>query len=326
MEYRNLGRTGLKVSELCLGTMQFGWTADESQAGAVLDAAWAAGVNFIDTADIYSMWVEGNPGGVAEEIIGRWLKRGSVRREQVVIATKVRGRMGSGPNAEGLSRAHILSAVDGSLRRLGTDYIDLYQTHWYDEHTPIEETLAVLSDLVRQGKVRYLGCSNYPAWRLTEAEWTARTGGFERYVSLQPHYNLVHRAEFERELAEVCQAYGLGVIPYSPLAGGFLTGKYRQAKNQPPAQSARAGRAQRYFNAKNWELLDQLEQIGWQKGGKSISQVALAWLLNHPLVSSAIIGPRNLEQLEDNLGAASLRLELEEKKVIDEASAWNDEA
>lgn len=324
MDYRNLGRSGLKVSELCLGTMQFGWTADESQAGLVLDAAWAEGINFIDTADIYSMWVEGNPGGVAEEIIGRWMKRAKIPRSQVVIATKVRGRMGRGPNDEGLSRAHIFSAVEGSLRRLETDYIDLYQTHWYDAQTPIEETLSALSDLVRQGKVRYIGCSNYPAWRLTEAEWTARSRGLERYVSLQPHYNLVHRAEFERELAEVCRTYGLGVIPYSPLASGFLTGKYRQGKNLPPVQSARAGRAQRYFTPQNWELLDQMERLGWEKGGKSISQIALAWLLETPLVTSAIIGPRSLEQLEDNLGAAGLHLEPEEKKTLDEASAWQE--
>jgi aryl-alcohol dehydrogenase-like predicted oxidoreductase len=319
MEYRRLGRTGLKVSELCLGSMQFGWTADESLSYQILDAAYAAGVNFIDTADIYSTWVDGNPGGVAETIIGRWLQKSGAPRHQVVIATKVRGRLGSGPNDEGLARAHILSAVEGSLRRLGTDYIDLYQAHWYDENTPIEETLGALDDLVRQGKVRYIGCSNYPAWRLTEALWVSRLNGLARYDSLQPHYNLVHREEFEREPAEVCRAYGLGVIPYSPLAGGFLTGKYRRDQ---ALQGARAGRAQRYFGERNWTLLETMQAVGSEKGGLSPSQVALAWLLSDALITSPIIGPRSLDQLQDNLGAVGVRLTAEEKKRLEEASAW----
>ncbi len=173
MEYRNLGRTGLKVSELCMGTMQFGWTCDEEHAYEILTAAFEAGLNFFDTADIYSIWAEGNPGGVAETIIGKWLKKTGIPREQVVIATKVRGRMGQGPNDEGLSRLHILQAAEASLRRLDTDYIDLYQTHFYDETTPIEETLSAMDYLVRQGKVRYIGCSNYPAWRLMQALWAS---------------------------------------------------------------------------------------------------------------------------------------------------------
>ncbi len=323
MEYRNLGRTGLKVSELCMGTMQFGWTASEETAFQVLDTAYHAGLNFLDTADIYSGWAPGNPGGVAEEIIGRWMKQSGIPRDQVVISTKVRGRMGEGPNAEGLSRAHILSAAEDSLRRLGTGYIDLYQAHWYDESTPIEETLSAMDDLVRQGKVRYTGCSNYPAWRLAEALWAARHFGLARYDSLQPHYNLVHREEFERELAEVCRAYGLGVLPYSPLAGGFLTGKYRKGEALP--ESARAGGSQRYFNNSNWVLLDEMKAVGQEKGGCSISQVALAWLLSDPLITSPIIGPRSLEQLQDNLGAAGLRLSPEEKQRLDQASAWREE-
>ncbi|MEW5871764.1 MAG: aldo/keto reductase [Chloroflexota bacterium] len=319
MEYRKLGRTGLKVSELCLGTMQFGWTADEPLSFRILDAAYQAGINFIDTADIYSIWAEGNPGGVAETVIGKWLKKSGIPRHQIIIATKVRGRMGAGPNDEGLSRAHILDAVEASLRRLNTDYIDLYQTHWFDENTAIDETLRALDDLVRQGKVRYLGSSNYPAWRLTEATWMSSLRGLARYDSLQPHYNLVHRAEFERELAEVCQAYGIGVIPYSPLAGGFLTGKYRPGRL---AESARASGTRRYFTERNWALLDALDKLGQEKGGASISQIALAWLLANPLVTSPIIGPRTLEQLTDNLGASGLRLTAEEKKALDEASDW----
>ncbi len=319
MDYRYLGRTGLKVSELCMGTMQFGWTADEALSFQILDAIFSAGINFIDTADIYSIWVEGNPGGVAEEIIGKWMKKSSVSRHQLVIATKVRGRLGNGPNDEGLSRAHIMAAVEGSLRRLNTDYIDLYQTHWFDENTSIEESLSALDDLVRQGKVRYIGCSNYPAWRLTEAVWTSEHYRLARFDSLQPHYSLVHRSEFERELAEVCRTYGVGVIPYSPLAGGFLTGKYRR---ESQVESARLRGVQRYFNEQNWTLLELLEKLGQEKGGASISQVALAWLLTNPLITSPIIGPRSMEQLHDNLGAVGLRLTVEEKKLVDEASDW----
>ena len=319
MEYRNLGKSGLKVSELCLGAMQFGWTANQSLSYKILDAAYNAGINFIDTANIYSNWVEGNPGGVSEQIIGQWIKDSNTPRDRLVIATKVRGKMGPGPNDAGLSRTHILSAVEASLRRLGTDYIDLYQTHWYDENTPIEETLAAMDNLIQQGKIRYLGCSNYPAWRLSEALSTSGRLELPRYETLQPHYNLVHREEFERELAEVCQTNSLGVIPYSPLAGGFLTGKYRPGTS---IDSARKSSAQRYFTNHNWKVLDHLEKIGADKGGSSILQIALAWLLSNPLVTCPIIGPRNLEQLQDNLGAAGLRLTPEEQLSLNNISAW----
>jgi aryl-alcohol dehydrogenase-like predicted oxidoreductase len=300
--------------------MQFGWTADEALSFQILSRAYEAGIYFIDTADIYSRWVPGNPGGVAESIIGRWMKQKRIPRDRLVIATKVRGKMGDGPEDEGLSRAHIFKAVEGSLRRLGCEYIDLYQTHWYDENVAIEETLAALTELVQQGKVRFIGCSNYPAWRLTEAIWAARLNNLARYDSLQPHYNLVHRAEFERELAEVCRVYEIGVIPYSPLAGGFLTGKYRREGVQPA--SARLGGAQRYFSERNWALLEKMEQLGRERGGATISQVALAWMLADPLISSPIIGPRSLEQLEDNLGAAGLGLSAAEKAALDLASEW----
>lgn len=321
MEYRNLGRTGLKVSELCLGTMQFGWTADEELSHKILSAAYDSGINFLDTADVYSRWVEGNPGGVSETIIGNWMKNENIAREKLVIATKVRGKMGESPNDVGLSRAHIFNAVDASLRRLGTDYIDLYQTHSYDANTPIEETLTALDDLIRMGKVRYIGCSNYPAWRLMEALWTSKHLGLRRYDSLQPHYSLVRRAEFERELADVCQKYQVGVIPYSPLGGGFLTGKYR--KEFTP-ESVRARGASRYFNDSNWALLEAMEKLGKERGGYSISQVALAWLLSNPVITSPIIGPRTIEQLRDNLGAVELQLTADEKRILDEASQWKD--
>lgn len=322
MEYRNLGRTGLKVSELCLGTMQFGWTTDEENAFAIMDAFLEAGGNFLDTADVYSNWAVGNPGGVAETMIGKWLRqRGN--RQQIVLATKVRGRMWEGPNGEGLSRAHIMKAIDDSLRRLDTDYIDLYQTHWFDPDTPIEETLRALDDLVHQGKVRYLGCSNYPAWRLCQALWTSDRVGLARYDSLQPHYNLVHRAEFERELLPLCQDQRLGVIPYSPLAGGFLTGKYR--KEAPVPKSARAqGIVDRYLSDKNFTLLERLETLG-KKRGKTILQMALGWLLTNPVVTSPIIGANTVEQLREILGAVGLRLSQEEKATLNEPSAWENE-
>ena len=320
MEYRKLGRTGLKVSALCLGTMQFGWTADESLSFAILNAAREAEINFIDTADIYSSWVSGNPGGVSETIIGKWMKKFKIPRDQVVIATKVRGKMGEGPNDEGLSRAHIFNAVEASLKRLGTDYIDLYQTHWYDEDTPIEETLTALDDLVRQGKVRYLGASNYPAWRLMQSLWAADKLGLTRYDSLQPHYNLANRVEFERETAEVCRTYGIGVIPYSPLAGGFLTGKYH--KDEPIPESVRAdGNKRRYFNDHGWGVLAALNEVA-DKKEKTASQIALAWQLSDEVITSPIIGPRTLEQLDDNLRAAELRLTENEKQKLDDASDW----
>jgi aryl-alcohol dehydrogenase-like predicted oxidoreductase len=319
MEYHKLGRTGLGVSELALGTMQFGWTTDEENAFAVMDAYAESGGNLIDTADVYSRWAEGNPGGVAEQIVGRWMKARRNRHE-IVLATKVRGRMWDGPNGQGLSRAHILRAVEDSLRRLQTDYIDLYQTHAYDGDTPIDETMHALDDLVRAGKVRYVGCSNYPAWRLVEALWASDRDSMTSFVSLQPHYNLVHRKEFEKDLAEVVGQYGLGVINYSPLAGGFLTGKYR--RGAPLPDSARAVRIQeRYFSERNFDLLDRMEEIG-RDHGQGIPQVALAWLLANPLVTAPIIGANNVEQLEASLAATAFRLSDDEKKTLDEQSAW----
>lgn len=322
MNYKSLGSTGLKVSEVCLGSMQFGWTADANTSHEVLSEAFESGINFIDTADIYSRWVAGNPGGVAENIIGDWMKKSKIPRQKIIIATKVRGVIGDSPNDEGLSRIHILNSVDESLKRLQTDYIDLYQTHWYDENTPIEETLATLDDLVHSGKVRYIGCSNYPAWRLMQALWAADKHNYVRFDSLQPHYNLVHREEFEQQLADVCRTYEIGVIPYSPLAGGFLTGKYR--KDGPKIDSKRARGVQRYFTQTNWDLLEEMDRIGEARGSKSVSQIALAWLLADPLITSPIIGPRTIEQLKDNLGATEIKLTSDEKKLLDQASNWSE--
>lgn len=321
MDKRQLGQTELMVSPLCLGTMQFGWTADEETSYQVLEAAFETGVNFFDTADIYSRWVEGNPGGVSEEIIGRWLKKSGIPRDEIILATKVRGQMSDDPSDQGLSRQHILKSVDNSLRRLQTDYIDLYQAHWFDEDVPIEETLEAFDLLVKQGKVRYVGCSNYPAWRLMQSLWAADRKGFMRYDSLQPHYNLIHREEFEKELVDVCREYQLGVIPYSPLAGGFLTGKYRPDKPIPAGSRGEdRGRVDKYYTDKNWKLLDSMEQIGTAHGGFSSSQVALAWLLANPLITSPIIGPKNIPQLKDNLGAVGLVLSEDEVQKLNQLS------
>ncbi|HRQ22858.1 MAG TPA: aldo/keto reductase [Anaerolineales bacterium] len=319
MEYRRLGRTGLKVSPLCMGTMQFGWSVGEADSHRIMSAAFEAGVNFFDTADVYSRWVEGNPGGVSESYIGAWIKQNNIPRDQLVIATKVRNRMGEGPNDEGLSRARVMRAVEASLRRLQTDYIDLYQTHWPDADTPIEETLRAFDDLVRQGKVRYIGASNYPAWQLMQALWTSDKHNLARFDALQPHYNLIHRAEFERELRAVCETYGLGVIPYSPLAGGFLTGKYRHG--QPLPESKRAEGRSRLMTGKNLALLHEMDRVA-SLHKINISQVALAWMLADPLVTSPIIGATSIEQLNENLGALNVRLTGEERDTLSGMTDW----
>jgi aryl-alcohol dehydrogenase-like predicted oxidoreductase len=298
--------------------MQFGWTANEATAHAILDRFAAAGGTMIDTADIYSRWVEGNPGGVSEEIIGRWMQQRR-NRHDVVIATKARGRMWEGPDGEGLSRAHLLRAVDDSLRRLQTDYIDLYQTHWYDADTPVEETLRTLDDLVRAGKVRYIGCSNTPSWRLMQALWTSDRLNLERYASVQPHYNMVHRDDFERELHEVCQEYGLGALPYSPLAGGFLTGKYRPDSAAPDSERA-ASVQKRYANTRGWRVLRALEQVAHDYGATHI-QVALAWLLTRPTVTAPIIGANSTEQLQGALGALDVSLDADALDILNSAGA-----
>lgn len=320
MEFVRLGRTGLKVSNICLGTMQFGWTADEATSHDLLSHAMELGCNFIDTADIYSRWAEGNDGGVSETIIGNWLANGGVRRDQLVLATKARGPMGDGPNDVGLSRGHLMDAVDASLRRLQTDYIDLYQTHAPDDDTPLDETLRALEDIVRSGKVRYIGCSNYPAWKLMKSLWISDVKNIVRYDSLQPHYSLVNRAEFERELQAVCLDQGVGVIPYSPLGAGFLTGKYRRDTELP--DSSRAQRIKdRYMNDEGFGIIDKLEEIG-NAHDATIAQTAIAWVIANPAVTSAIIGANSRQQLEDTIKGGDVTLSAEEKAALDEASAW----
>ncbi len=322
MEYRKLGKTGLKVSPLCMGTMQFGWSLNEADSHRILSATYESGINFIDTADIYSKWVDGNPGGVSETFIGNWMKQNKIPRDKIVVATKVRGEMGKGPNDQGLSRAHMMNAVEASLRRLQTDHIDLYQSHWTDNDTPIEETMRAFDDLVKQGKVRYVGASNYAAWELVQALWVSDKYNLVRYDCLQPHYNLIYRAAFERELRAVCETYGLGVIPYSPLAGGFLTGKYR--RNEPLPESKRAEGRKRAMTEKNFALIDEMKVIALGHN-VSIAQISLAWMLADPVITSPIIGATSIEQLNENLGALNVKLSEEEKTLLDKMTVLNAE-
>ncbi len=319
MKITNLGRTGLKVSSLCLGTMTFGWSADEATSFDIMNAAFDAGINFFDTADIYSRWVDGNPGGVSEEIIGKWLK--TKDRRQVIVATKVRGMMWDGANGEGLSRHHIMHAVEDSLRRLDTDYIDLYQTHWFDANTPIEETLRAMDDLITSGKVRYIGASNYPAWRLTKSLWASDVNNLCRYESLQPHYSLFNRADFERELADLCLDQGIGVIPYSPLAAGFLTGKYTR-DNLDSVDSTRSdgGLIQKLTkDEKAFDALDIAREIA-KTHAVPVAQIALAWMLAKPSITSPIIGARTVDQLKEVVGATEVTLTEDEVAKLDEAT------
>jgi aryl-alcohol dehydrogenase-like predicted oxidoreductase len=314
MRMRKLGRTGLKVSNLCLGTMTFGnaqWGNDETTAKQIVDRFLDAGGNFLDTADVYNA-------GVAEEITGRLIRE---KRQQVVLATKVAGPMGTGANDLGLSRKHILDAVDASLRRLGTDYIDLYQVHVYDPTTPLDETLVALDDCVRSGRVRYTGCSNYSAWQLMKSLHLSRELGIARYDCLQPQYSLVCRY-IEREHLPLCLEEGIGVIPWSPLAGGLLTGKIRKGADPPTGTRASVDQMnqERFNSEKNREIAETVIEVG-QSIGKTASQVALAWVNQQPAVTASIFGARTLEQLEDNLGSADLVLDDEACKRLDEVSA-----
>jgi aryl-alcohol dehydrogenase-like predicted oxidoreductase len=319
MLIRRLGRTGLKVTALCLGGNVFGWTADEPTSFAVLDAYVEGGGNFIDTADSYSRWAPGNKGGESEAILGRWMRERR-NRDQVIIATKVESPMGDGPNDRGLSRQHIMAGVEASLRRLQTEYIDLYQAHNDDPDTPLDETLRAFDDLVRQGKVRYIGASNYRSWRLTRALWASDKNGLARFESLQPFYNLVEREEYERELESLCLDQEVGVIPYSSLASGFLTGKYRA--DQPLPSSQRAGGVQRrYMNERGFAALQAVIEVA-RDHNATPAQVALAWLIARPGMTAPIASATSVEQTRELLGATELTLDAESIAKLDAASAW----
>ena len=330
--YVQMGRSGLFVYRVGLGTMQFGWSADEAASHTVLDTYTEAGGNFIDTADCYSSWsgsMDGpvNAGGVAEEIVGSWLrKRG--RRDDVVIATKVRAAMGvefsehrgTAAQREGLSRRWIVQACDDSLRRLGVDHIDLYQAHFIDPLVPIEETMSAFTDLVRQGKVRYLGCSNFSAWRLLESLWASDRRHLESFVSVQPEYNLLDpvRAHVELELAPMCQRYGVGMVPYSPLGGGLLTGKYRRAASLPASVRAEEN-AENRFSDKNWHIIETLVDVA-EAAGQTPASAAINWLRSKPWVTAPIVGANRPDQLTDTLRGLDEPLGDDAIARLDEAS------
>lgn len=326
MEYRSLGATGLKVPVLCLGAMTFGEAddksfmhavgCDEKTSFAIMSRALERGVGFIDTADVYGQ------DGLSERIVGSWMVQ-TKNRDRVVLATKFRFRMGEGPNSSGASRYRIVRAVEDSLRRLQTDRIDLYQIHMQDIDTPEEETLRALDDLVRAGKVLYLGASNYAAYRLTDSQWISKSEHLHRFVSLQMQYSLLVR-DLEREHIPVCKQFGLGVLPWSPLAAGFLSGKY--AKDQPPPPGVRLEKWKERFagydNERGWRTLDAVKAVAQAKG-TTAAAVSLAWLLAKPAVTSVIFGARSLEQLDDNLKAADVKLTAEDVQKLDDASAFD---
>jgi aryl-alcohol dehydrogenase-like predicted oxidoreductase len=319
MQMRHLGRSGLQIAPLMLGSNTFGWTTDEPATFAVLDAYVEAGGNAVDTADVYSRWVPGHQGGESETILGSWLKARR-NRHDVVVATKAASRMGDKPHEAGLSRRWIMQAVEASLARLRTDYVDLYQAHSDDRETPLDETLRAFDDLVHQGKVRYVGASNYQAWRLTRALWESDKHGLARYESIQPKYNLVDRAEYERELEPLCREQQVGVITYSSLASGFLSGKYQQG--QPLPSSKRAGGIERnYFNARGWRTLEAVQMVAAQLGATP-AQVALAWIVNRPGITAPIASATSPEQVKELMAAVDLKLDDSALKSLDAASSW----
>ncbi len=316
MQYKQLGQTELNVSRLCLGTMTMGWTSNKEESFAVMNHAVEHGVNFFDTADVYSFWAEGNPGGVAESWIGEWLTERNLKNK-VIIATKARGRMWPGPDGEGLSRQHLMRAVDDSLRRLKVEVIDLYQSHWPDQNTPLEETMRAFEEMIKQGKVRYIGCSNHSAKELGESLALCQKLGLPRYETLQPHYNLVHRTEYESETMSMCAKEKLGVIPYSPLAGGFLTGKYKRQERVPnDSRGFGNDRMKAYMNDKGFAIIELLQEISHARQS-TIPQTALAWLLANPTITSVIVGANRVSQLADSLAAADMPLSADQKTDLD---------
>ena len=319
MEFRTLGGSGTIVSTLCLGTMTFGNESSEEVSHAQLDRFLEVGGNFIDTADVYSR-------GVSEEIIGRWLASRDGARDRVVIATKGRFPMGDGPNDHGLTRVHLSKALDDSLRRLGTDHVDVYQAHAFDPLTPLEETLRFYDDAVAAGKIRYPGVSNFLGWQLQKAAMITAQRGWAPIVTLQPQYNLLVR-DIEFELVDVCRNENIGILPWSPLGGGWLTGKYQ--RDTAPTGATRLGEepergmegyTKRNAQERTWRVIDAVRAVA-EGRGVSMAQVALAWLVDRPAVTSVILGARTVEQLDDNLGAAELHLDEKETALLDEASA-----
>lgn len=321
MEHTRLGRTGLKVSRLCLGTMTFGYQCDEDTSRAILDRAQEGGVTFIDTADVYPLGGSSETVGITEEIVGRWLEG---RRDRFILATKCWGRMGPNRWDQGNSRKHIMDAIDASLKRLQTDYVDLYQLHGPDPQTPIDETLRALEDIVRSGRARYVGCSNFLAYQVARAIGRSEALGIVRFDSVQPRYNLLFR-EIERELLPLCEEEGIGVIPYNPIAGGLLSGKH--ARDEGPEEGSRftLGTAaerykERYWHERQFETVETLRPIA-RDAGMSMAQMSVAWVLANPAITAPIIGASRPEQLEDSLKAAEAPLPAELKGQLDELTS-----
>jgi aryl-alcohol dehydrogenase-like predicted oxidoreductase len=307
MEYRQLGPAGIKVSAIGLGTNQFGGKVDQQGAARIIHAALDLGINFIDTADVYQS-------GRSEEAIGAALEG---RRDQAVIATKVRHQTGEGVNERGASRLHIFAGVEASLRRLKTDYIDLYQIHRWDSETPLEETMRALDDLVRAGKVLYVGASNFSAWQLTWANALAEQHGLTKFITIQPHYHMLERG-IESELLPACSYFGIGILPYFPLAGGFLTGKYRRDQPAPPdSRGASSPYVQKYMTDENFDRLERFEAFA-QERGRSLNDLAHAWLLSKPQVSSVISGATRVEQVQANAASPDWQLQSEELDLLEE--------
>ena len=303
MEKRKLGNSGLEVAPLAFGGNVFGWTTDEPTSFALLDAFVDAGFNLIDTADMYSTWVEGHKGGESETILGKWLQH-SGKRAKVIIASKVGKEMG--PNLQGLSKAYIMQAVEASLRRLQTDYIDLYQSHADDPDTPLEETLEAYDQLIKQGKIRAIGASNYSAERLAQSLEASEQTGYPRYESLQPLFNLYDREDYEKELEPLCREKGIGVISYFSLASGFLSGKYRSTADL--SNRARGSFVEKYLNERGFRIVEALDNIA-QEHNMTPAQVALAWLISHPSITAPIASATNLEQLNELVEATTIELD-----------------
>jgi 1-deoxyxylulose-5-phosphate synthase len=318
MDHTRLGRTGLQVSRLCLGTMTFGLQCDEDTSIAILDRAGEGGIDFIDTSDVYPLGGGLETQGRTEEILGRWLVG---KRDRFVVATKCFGRTGPAPFDQGNSRKHILSAVDASLRRLQTDYIDLYQLHGYDLVTPIDETLGALDDLVRQGKVRYVGCSNFLTYQLVRAIGRSETLGLARFDSVQPRYNLLFR-QIEREMLPFCGEDGVGVIPYNPLAGGLLSGKYSRAEGPTSGSRFTLGTAarnyqERYWHDREFDTVEKLSPLA-DEAGVSLVTLAVGWVLANPAITAPIIGASRPDQLDASLAATTFTIDETLKQQLDE--------
>ena len=315
MMKRKLGNSGLEISPLAFGGNVFGWTVDEPTSFRLLDAFVASGFEFIDTADMYSLWAPGNQGGESETIIGRWFKR-SGNRNKVLVATKVGMEMG--PDKKGLSKPYIMRSAEDSLKRLQTDYIDLYQSHLDDADTRLEETLEAYAQLIEQGKIRAIGASNYTGERLSQAQEVSKKEGLPGYQSLQPHYNLYERADYEATLEPVCREIGLGVIPYFPLASGFLTGKYRSEDDL--SKSARGQGVKKYLNDRGMRILDALDQVS-KRLDSTPARVSLAWLIARPGITAPIASATSVEQLDDLFAATRLELDQPSIDLLNEASA-----